>query len=127
MVPHLREKIIDSLSTIGFDESDVFTTDTHAVSALVTGRRGYHPIGEAINHDLLISYIRNVAKDATQNSEYSKAGSIQFVIPQIRVIGEERINSISLLIDKAINRAKKIAPAIFGAEGLLLILMLSLF
>ena len=39
MIPGLREKIIAALTSKGFDASEVFTTDTHAVSALITGRR----------------------------------------------------------------------------------------
>jgi predicted neutral ceramidase superfamily lipid hydrolase len=127
MVPRLREKILSALETAGFDECEVFTTDTHAVSALVTGRRGYHPIGEAINHDSLITYILESAKKATSNLETAKSGFVEFVVPNVRVIGEERLNSISILVDKAITQAKKTAPAIFGAEGLILLLMLLLF
>ncbi len=124
MIPDLRERILTSLSIDGFDESEVFTTDTHAVSALVTGSRGYHPVGEAMDHDQLISYIGEVTTKAAANLETAKAGCVQFVVPQVRVIGEERLKSISILVDKAIARAKKVAPVIFGVEGLLFILML---
>ncbi len=34
MVSGLREKILAALTSVGFDESEVFTTDTHAVSAI---------------------------------------------------------------------------------------------
>lgn len=127
MVPNLREKILASLAALGFENSEVCTTDTHAVSALVTGSRGYHPVGEAMNHDVLISYISEVAKTAAANLEVSKAGCIQFVVPQVRVIGEERLHAISVLVDEAIEKAKKVVAPIFGAEGLLLILLLLLF
>jgi len=127
MVPHLREKIQNSLTAQGFGEAEVFTTDTHAVSALVTGRRGYHPIGEAINHDTLINYINQAAKEADANLETAKAGSKQFVVPKVRVIGEERLNSISLLVDKALVKAKKTAAPVFGVEGVLFVLLLLLF
>ena len=40
--------------------SEVFTTDTHAVSAVVVGPRGYHPVGEAMNPDRLIADIVEV-------------------------------------------------------------------
>jgi putative membrane protein len=127
MVPNLREKILSSLSAAGFDESEVCTTDTHAVSALVTGSRGYHPVGEAMNHDQLTNCIGEATKQAAGNLEAAKAGCVQFVVPQVRVIGEERLKSISILVDKAIVRAKKVAPVIFGVEGLLFILLLLLF
>jgi putative membrane protein len=127
MIPHLREKIIQSLTSVGFDEADVFTTDTHAVSALTTGKRGYHPVGEAMDHNVLIQIIGDLANQASSNLEASKVGCIQFTVPKVRVIGEERLNSVSLLIDKAITHGKKAAPIIFGVEGLLLIVLLLLF
>ncbi len=127
MVPHLREKIISSLSSLGFSNSEVFTTDTHAVSAIVTGSRGYHPVGEAMDHDLLIKHITEAASKAAANLETAKAGCVQFVVPQVRVIGEERLHSVSILIDKAIAKAKKVVAPLFGVEGLLLILLLLLF
>ena len=52
MISGLREKILAALTSVGFGESEVFTTDTHAVSAIVTGRRGYHPVGEVMSHEI---------------------------------------------------------------------------
>jgi putative membrane protein len=126
MIPGLREKIIAALISKGFDESEVFTTDTHAVSALVTGRRGYHPVGEVMDNELLIQYICEVAKKAESKLEFSKAGYLRFVVPNVRVIGEVRLKSMTLLVDKAIQRAKQSLIPIFGLEGLFLILLLIL-
>lgn len=127
MIPHLREKILVSLTELGFADGEVFTTDTHAVSALVTGSRGYHPVGEAMNQDALIGFIGDVAKKAVANLEVSKVGCVEFVVPNVRVIGEERLQSVTMLVDKAIVKAKKVVTPIFGTEGLLLILLLLLF
>jgi putative membrane protein len=127
MISGLREKILSALTALGFDECEVFTTDTHAVSALVTGRRGYHPVGEVMDHELLICYISEVAKKAESNLEICNTGSIQFVVPQVRVIGEERLHSISTLVDKAIMKTKGLVIPIFGVEGLILLLLLQLF
>ncbi len=74
MISGLREKLLAALASLGFDESEVFTTDTHAVSALVTGRRGYHPVGEVMDHEMLIRCIGDVAKKAEANLEACKAG-----------------------------------------------------
>ncbi len=127
MVPHLREKMLDALTSWGFSSSEVFTTDTHAVSGIVTGKQGYHPVGEAMNHEALISHICEAAEKAASKLEVSKAGCAQFVVPKVRVIGEERLDAISNLVDRAITKAKHVAAPIFGTEGLLLILLLLLF
>ncbi len=127
MVPYLREKILNELAAVGFSMAEVFTTDTHEVSGIVTGKQGYHPVGEAIDHTALIGCIKEAVQKALQKLDYSKAGCIQFVVPKVRVIGEERLDAISNLVDKAIDKAKKIAAPIFGGEGLLLIMLLLLF
>jgi len=127
MISGLREKILDALTSVGFDESEVFTTDTHAVSAVVTGRRGYHPVGEVMSHEVLIRCICEVTKKAETNLEASKAGCLRLVVPQVRVIGEARLQSMSILVDKAIQKAKKTLIPVFGLEGLFLILLLAFF
>jgi putative membrane protein len=126
MVSGLREEILSTLKTMGFHESEVFTTDTHAVSAVVLGRRGYHPVGEIMNHETLINYIQDAAKAAATSLETCNAGCRHLVVPEVRVIGKARLETLSLLVDKALQRAKQIVVPIFASEGLILILFLAL-
>ena len=125
MISGLREKILSALAEKGFDESEVFTTDTHAVSAVVLGRRGYHPVGEAMNHDTLITHIKEASLTALSRLETCNAGYSTFVVPQVRVIGGSRINSLTTLVDEALQRAKRITVPIFAFEGFLLVLLLA--
>jgi len=125
MISGLREEILESLKSEGFHECEVFTTDTHAVSAVVLGRRGYHPVGENMDRKELIRYIIETANVATLNLESCKAGCLRLVVPKVRVIGEARLASLSLLVDKALRRAKQIVAPIFVSEGLFLILFLA--
>jgi putative membrane protein len=125
MVAGLREKILSALTSAGFDESEVFTTDTHAVSAVILGRRGYHPVGEAMNHETLIGYIQEAAKSAAGSLEDCKAGCQRLTVPKVRVIGEARLASLSLLVDRSLKRAKQTVAPIFACEGLVLILFLT--
>ena len=127
MAPGLREKILNSLTEMGFAASEVYTTDTHAVTASITGRQGYHPIGEVMDHTVLLRYIREAAKQADANLEGCHAGCRTFIVPHVRVIGEERLKSITTLVDQAIAKLKRIVVPIFGAEGLILLLLLLLF
>jgi putative membrane protein len=126
MVSGLREEILSALKATGFHASEVFTTDTHAVSAVVLGRRGYHPVGEVMNHETLISYVQEAAKTAAAHLEHCKAGCLRMVVPEVRVIGKARLESLSMLVDKALQRAKQIVAPIFALEGLILILFLTL-
>jgi putative membrane protein len=126
MISGLREKVISAINAFGFDASEIFTTDTHAVSAIVTGSRGYYPIGEVMDHDKVIKYIIDVAKNAITNLEPAKVGYKHLIVPNVRVIGGTRIKSLSLLVDKAIIKAKQLVVPVFLTEGLLLILLLAL-
>jgi putative membrane protein len=126
MVSGMREKIIGALSSAGFHESEVFTTDTHAVSAVVVGARGYHPIGEAIDQDALIKHVTDAAVTAAGNFESCKAGFQRITVPNVRLIGGDFLSSITVLVDQTIQKAKKILVPVFAVEGLLLILLLAL-
>jgi len=121
----LREEILPALTSVGFHESEVFTTDTHAASAVILGRRGYHPVGEAMNHEVLIGHIEETAKAAAAKLERCKAGCLSIVVPKVRVIGKTRLESLSMLVDRTLQKAKQIVIPIFGLEGLFLILLLS--
>ena len=126
MISGLREEILSALKAAGFHESEVFTTDTHAVSALVLGRRGYHPVGEVMDHKTLIGHIQEVTKAAAANLETCNAGCLRLMVPKVRVIGKAQLESMSTLVDKALRRAKQTVAPIFVSEGLLLILLLAL-
>ena len=125
MISGLREKLLSALASINFDESEVFTTDTHAVNAVVLGRRGYHPIGESMDHETLIGYIKEAASTAVARLEPCKVGSLTITVPKVRVIGQSRIRALSTLVDKALQKAKRIVVPIFALEGVLLILLLA--
>jgi putative membrane protein len=125
MISGLREEILSALTSTGFHEGEVFTTDTHAVSAVILGRRGYHPVGEAMNHETLIGYIKEALKAASASLESCKAGCVSTVVPKVRVIGKARIESLSMLVDTALQKAKQIVVPIFGFEGLFLMLLLA--
>jgi putative membrane protein len=125
MVSGLREKILSALSSAGFQEGEVFTTDTHAVSAVVVGRRGYHPVGEAMNQDILINHIKEASLTAASHFETCNAGSLRLVVPKVRVIGGECLESLTHLIDETIQKAKRIIIPVFALEGLLLFLLVA--
>jgi putative membrane protein len=124
IVSGLREKILSALKRIGIDTGEVFSTDTHSVSGLVLGERGYHPIGEAMSHEKLINSIEQAAASALASLEPARAGFRMVSVPNVRVIGRERLESLSLLTDKGLRRAKQaIIPVCFFA-GLFLMLFL---
>lgn len=124
MVSGLREKILLALNSLGIDEGEVFTTDTHSVNALTLNKRGYHPLGEVIEHEKLIGYIKEVTKAAIADLKPAKVGCCNVTIPKVMVIGQKPLEKLCLLPDKAVQRAKRIIVPIFGVTSLSLMLFL---
>jgi putative membrane protein len=126
MISGLRERILSSLLSMGIDSGEIFTTDTHAVNALVLTEQGYHPVGEAIENEKLISRIKDATRSALANSENVGVSCRSITVPSVKVIGAKQLEALCLLIDKVIQRAKRAAVPVFGVSGLLLMLLLLL-
>jgi putative membrane protein len=124
MVSGLRENILSTLRSAGIDEGEVFTTDTHSVNAVVLNERGYRPVGEAMDHEKLIAYIKEAILSSLSNLEPVKAACRRITIPNVKVIGGKRLETLCLLIDRTLKKAKKVAIPIFATSGLLLMLVL---
>jgi putative membrane protein len=124
MVSGLRERILSSMLSIGIDEGEVFTTDTHAVNALILTEHGYHPVGEAIENEKLISYIKEATRSALAKLESVGVTCHSITVSNVKVIGAKQLEALCLLIDKAIQRAKRAVLPVFGVSGLLLMLLL---
>lgn len=125
MISGLREKILSSLSCLGIDDGEVFTTDTHCVNAVILSDKGYHPVGEIVEHDTLIAYITEAAQKAMLDLERAYAGCYSLTIRDVTVIGEALLSKLCLLIDEVIRKAKKVAPPIFALCGAMLMLILA--
>jgi putative membrane protein len=123
----LREKILLALRSIGFDEGEILTTDTHAVSAIVLKGRGYHPVGEAMDHEKLIGYIKEAALLAAENLEGCKTGSRFITVENVKVIGKSKLESLVLMLDRSFQKAKKVSVPVFALGGILFMLLLAVF
>jgi putative membrane protein len=125
MVSGLREKIVSTIQSIGIDEGEVFTTDTHAVNAVVLSKRGYHPVGDAMDHKKLVGYIKRAAVESLSSLEHVNVGCRVVTVQAVKVIGEERLKTLCLLVEKTLQRAKRVVVPIFSAAGFLLVLALA--
>jgi putative membrane protein len=124
MVSGLRERILSSLRSVGIDEGEIFTTDTHAVNALILTGRGYHPVGEAIDNEKLMGHIKDVTRSALANLKGVGISCRSIKVANVKVIGAKQVESLCLLIDKVLQRAKRAVIPVFGVSGLLLMLLL---
>jgi putative membrane protein len=127
IVSGLREKILSALKEMGVDKGEVFSTDTHSVSGIVLGKRGYHPIGAAMNHEKVIDSIKQATASALAGLGPARAGFRTVSVPNVKVIGREQLESLSRLTDKGLQRAKQTIIPVCFVCGLLLMLFLFLF
>jgi len=123
-VSGLREKVLSALHSVGVDAGELYTSDTHSVNALILGERGYNPIGAATDHDKLIAYIKQATLAALSNLESVKTGCRSITVDNVKVIGKERLEALSLLTDEGLRQARRIVAAISSVSGLLLMLFL---
>ncbi len=126
MIVGLREKILSSLHETGIVDGEVLTTDTHIVCGLTLIPRGYHPIGEVMDQEKLINYIRYAATKALNDLEPAEVSWRIITIPDVKVIGEKQIESLGFIAEKTAKRAKKLAISLFPVTGILLTFLLTL-
>lgn len=127
MVSGLREKILSSIKELRIDDGEVLTTDTHSVCGMIRSSRGYNLVGEAINHQKLIDYIKDATTLAINDMEPATASWRTEVIADVEVIGEYQIHELTALADKTTERVKRVAITLFPLATILLIALLFLF
>ncbi len=126
MVPGLREKILSSLEALGIDGGEVFTTDTHRVNAVALTKRGYFPVGERIDHDMLIAYVKVAAEEALRNLEPAEVSWRLEEISGVKTIGERQIDNLSAIADTAAKKTKRNSAIIFPTFTIILTILLAL-
>lgn len=114
------------LKEVGIDDGEILTTDTHAVSAVVINRRGYYPVGEVMDQEKLIGYIRKVVSEALRNLEPAEVGWQTITVPNVKVIGAKQIEALAALTDKASKQAKRSAVVLFPLVSAVLVALLML-
>jgi putative membrane protein len=124
MVSGLREEVLSHLNSLGIAEGEVFTTDTHAVSALILGGQGYHPVGEVMDKQKILAHIKDATLAAMAKLEPARVASGTVTVKDVKVLGAKQLERLCLLIDKSLQTAKKSVVPIFVATGILLMIFL---
>ncbi|PVX27183.1 MAG: hypothetical protein CW716_03645 [Candidatus Bathyarchaeum sp.] len=119
MVTGLREKILLALTELGVEDAEILTTDTHSVCGMIRSARGYNLVGEAIDQQKLISYIKEATVLALEDLEPATASWCTEVIPSVKVIGEKQITELTVLADKTTETVKRVAVILFPAAAVI--------
>ncbi|WGM89684.1 MAG: DUF2070 family protein [Candidatus Bathyarchaeota archaeon] len=124
MVSGLRDKILSAVKTLGVDDGEVLTTDTHSVCGLTRSSRGYNLVGEAIDHTKLVSYIKDAVSRAINNLEPVTASWRTEMIHDVKVIGDKQITELTVLADKTTECVKRVALILFPLTSIILTTLL---
>ena len=106
MISGLREKIINELKSLGFDETMVLTSDTHLVNAIGATTRGYYPIGEKIGEDMILGYVVDAVEAATTKLENCRSTHIRTWVKGLTVLGEVGLHLLSDVLETAFATAQ---------------------
>ncbi|MEM2904825.1 MAG: DUF2070 family protein [Candidatus Bathyarchaeia archaeon] len=112
MVSNLREKILNRLADLEVSAGEVFTSDTHEVNATITGR-GYHAVGEAIDHDALTGLVERSVREALANRKPARMAWKEVKIEGVKFLGGENVGLFTGVTDAAIAEAKRAALTLF--------------
>ena len=120
MVSGLRDKILSAIKPLGIDDGEILTTDTHSVCGLTRSARGYNLVGEAMDHTQLVSYIKDAVSQALTNLEPVTASWRTETIRDVKVIGDQQINELTVLADKTTECVKRVAVILFPGASIVL-------
>lgn len=112
MIRGFREEILKSLEDV-IDDGEILTTDTHIVNAVLSIDRGYYSVGEAVDRERLISYIKEGVGRALANTSDAEVAHKNVEIQGVKILGEERLLSLSVLVNSTYEFVKKLAPRIY--------------
>jgi len=127
MVSGLREKTLEALKELGIDEGEVLTTDTHAVNAIELVERGYHPVGEVIDHGEFVSRVKETVSKALLDARESKVSCKVGEIRGVKAFGRGNLVRLSQLVDMMFGFAKMLAFAVFPPAIASVLLLFILF
>lgn len=94
MVPELRNKILTMLKEHGIEQGEILTTDSHMVNGFISSGLGYHPIGDAIDHEVLMNHIKKAINEAKSNLEESEV-AVGFTEIDVKSLGSGMLDNLT--------------------------------
>ncbi len=93
MIRGLREEILDRIKSVGFDDGEVMTSDTHMVNGIVSARLGYHTIGEVVPWGPLLEQIADACRETLADLETCEVGAVSGQIP-VTTLGSKSLRRV---------------------------------
>lgn len=97
MVRGLREKIVDAIKGVGFDDGEVMTSDTHMVNGIVHARLGYHTVGQVVPWTVVIGEVTEACREALANLETCEVGVVSGQVP-VTTLGSKSLRRVMSVV-----------------------------
>jgi putative membrane protein len=109
MVIGFREKILEKVKSLGIDEAEVMTTDTHSVNTLAGG---HNPVGKK-SQDHILDYIIQTTKEALNDVESVCVGCKVSRIKDLKTFGPNNATELVTTISSIVAVSRIFAPLVF--------------
>jgi len=117
-----REKAIASLKSLGFDQAEIVTTDTHIVNAVSLSSKGYPPVGR-LKPEEILGNIDEAAVKARERITVVKAGFNFGEVKGLMTYGVKGYDTLTEDVAEASRLAKRVGVASAGLTILLSVLL----
>lgn len=97
MVGGLRERILDRIREVGFQDGEVMTSDTHMVNGIVSAPLGYYTVGEAVPTAPLLAQLSDACSEALADLEPCEVAAVSGQIP-VTTLGSKSFRGVMGLV-----------------------------
>ncbi len=99
-MPWVTDTLRQWLTSMGWQTSEVLTTDTHSVNGVVLGGRGYYPVGENTSREEIINIFEKLSSEATASAEEVEAAYVRIKHEGVRLFTEELFEKLAARVKR---------------------------
>jgi putative membrane protein len=89
IIQGLREKLLEHVTSLGYSDAEILSSDTHLVNAIGATDRGYHPAGEVMELEKVHQYIEEALKGVKLTP--AQTSFARTAVDDVRIIGMKGI------------------------------------
>jgi putative membrane protein len=96
VIQGLREKLLEHVTSLGYADAEILSSDTHLVNAIGATDRGYHPAGEVMELKKVYHYIEEALKGVTLTP--AMASYARIAVDDVQIIGDKGIELLRMVV-----------------------------
>jgi putative membrane protein len=117
IIQGLREKLLEHVTSLGYANAEILSSDTHLVNAIGATDRGYHPAGEVMELKKIYHYIEEALKGVTLTP--ARVSFARITVDDVQIIGFKGIELLRGIVKTSfmvfIRTAATVLPITFIA------------